>query len=136
MELEPYLFFDGDCEAALTFYKAVFGGDITITQRFEGSPMESKVPPAYKNKVMHSNFKSSSLKFMASDRRPGSPPIPDSRVALSLGTKNVHEAQRVFDRLAVGGKVEVPFSDAFWGGKFGMLTDKHGIDWMVSCGKS
>jgi len=133
MELEPYLFFNGDCEAALNFYKGVFGGEITALNRFEGSPVESEMPPEYKNKIMHANFKSPTLKFMASDGRPGTEQI-GSRISLSLGTSDLAEGKRVFDKLSEGGTVDMPLADAFWGGKFGMVTDKFGIDWMLSCG--
>lgn len=133
MELEPYLFFNGDCEDALNFYKDVFGGEITALNRFEGSPVESEMPPEYKNNIMHANFKSPTLKFMASDGRPGTEQT-GSRISLSLGTSDLAEGKRVFDKLSEGGTVDMPLADAFWGGKFGMVTDKLGIDWMVSCG--
>ena len=54
-------------------------------------------------------------------------------MSLSLGTGDVAEAERVFKRLAEGGSVEMPLADMFWGAKFGMLTDKYGIDWMINC---
>ena len=135
MELEPYLHFDGDCEEALNFYKGVFGGEITSLNRFEGTPMESEVPPEYKTKVIHANFKSPTLKFMASDGMPGGN-RSGGRVSLSLGSKDLNEAQRVFDALASGGEISMPFQDTFWGAKFGMVTDKFGVDWMVNCEKS
>jgi PhnB protein len=81
---------------------------------------------------MHANFKSPTIKFMASDSQPTTQ-YGDGRISLSLGTKNLDEAQRIWDALSLGGKIDQPFSDAFWGGKFGMVTDKYGVDWMVNC---
>jgi len=133
MELEPYLHFDGNCEEALNFYKSVFGGEITSLNRFEGSPMESELPPGYGNKIMHANFKSPTLKFMGSDGMPGSRLESGSRVSLSLGGSDADEGRRVFDALAAGGTIGMPFQDMFWGATFGMLTDKYGIDWMINC---
>ncbi len=136
LELEPYLQFDGDCEEALNFYKGIFGGEITSVNRFEGSPMESEVPPDYKNKIMHANFKAPTLKFMGSDGMPGTTARGGGHVSLSLGGRDIAEGQRVFDALAAGGTVTMPFADTFWGAKFGMITDKYGIDWMVNIEKS
>jgi PhnB protein len=135
LELEPYLHFGGNCEEALNFYKGVFGGEITSINRFEGSPMESELPPDYKNKIMHANFKSPSLKFMGSDGMPGGNLEKGSRVTLSLGGNDVNEGERIFNALAAEGTVSMPYQDMFWGAKFGMLTDKYGIDWMINIEK-
>jgi PhnB protein len=131
MQLEPYLFFYGRCEEALNFYKAVFGGEITRLDRFEGSFMESQVPPERKKEVLHSSFKSGSISFMASDGSQSGPP-GEGNISLSLATDNENEGKAIFDKLAAGGKVSMPFDNVAWGGKFGSLTDKFGIDWMVS----
>jgi PhnB protein len=71
---------------------------------------------------------------MASDGRPGSPPDGNDDIALCLATSDGDEGQRVFDALSKDGNVEMPLGDAFWGGKFGMLTDKFGVQWMVNVG--
>lgn len=130
LELEPYLHFDGTCEEALNFYKGIFGGEITSLERYAGSPMESEIPDFYRNKVMHANFKAGPLKLMGSD---GSPRGGEgTRVSLALGGDDPDEGKRIFDALADGGKVDMPFQDTFWGAKFGMLTDKYGIYWMIN----
>ena len=131
MELEPYLHFGGDCEEALNFYKGVFGGEFTVN-RFEGSPLTAEFPPDYGNKIMHANFSSPSLKFMAADGRPGSAHAGGGRVSLALGG-SVDDGQHAFDALAEGGTVVVPYQKMFWGATFGQLTDKFGIEWMVNC---
>lgn len=137
MQLEPYLFFDGKCEAALNFYKEVFGGEIEGLSRWKDMPPGSggpEVTPDTENRVMHANFRSSGVSFMASDASPGKT-YGEGAISLSLGTSDVAEAERVFNRLAEGGKVEMPMTDMFWGARFGMLTDKFGIDWMVNASK-
>ena len=132
MQLEPYLFFRGNAEEALTFYCDVFGGEITALNRYEGSPMESQV--ADKRQIMHANFRAPGVAFMAADStRPG---LEGGNVSMCVGTDDAVEGQRVFDKLAEGGKIEMPFADTFWGAKFGMLTDRYGIDWMVNCATS
>ena len=136
MELEPYLHFNGNCEDALSFYKGVFGGETTSINRYESMPAEYAVPPGHAQKIMHANFKSPSLKFMASDGMPGNEVRPGDNVSLSLSTRDVAEAQRVFDALSAGGTVTMPFSDTFWGARFGMVTDRYGIRWMINAEKS
>jgi PhnB protein len=69
---------------------------------------------------------------MASDSRPTTQ-YGEGRISLSLGTSDLSEAQRVWDALSKNANVEVPMEDTFWGAKFGMLTDKFGIDWMINC---
>ena len=137
MQLEPYLFFTGNCEEALNFYKGVFGGDIEGLSRWKEMPPDSGGPPATpetENRIMHASFKSPGVSFMASDASPGKT-YGEGSISLSLNTTDVAETERVFNALSAGGKVEMPLTDMFWGGRFGMLTDKFGIDWMVNCMK-
>jgi len=131
MQLEPYLFFHGRCEEALTFYKVCFGGDFEVN-RFAGSPMEGDVGPEFRDKIMHANFVAGDLKFMASDGRPGSPPDGQDDIVLSLATSDAAEGERVFKTLSEGGEVGMPLKEMFWGGRFGELTDRFGVQWMVS----
>lgn len=134
MELEPYLFFSGNCEEALNFYKGVFGGEISGITRWKDAPAEMGMPADLGERIMHSNFKSPALKFMASDSRPTTA-YGEGRISLSLGTSDIAEAQRVWDVLSKGGTIDVEFEDTFWGARFGMVTDKFGIDWMINCQK-
>lgn len=135
IQLEPYLFFDGKCEEALNFYKGIFGGEIEGLSRWKEMPGDAGGPPVTpetENRVMHAYFKSDGVKFMASDASPGKK-YGEGPMSLSLDVSDAAQAQRLFDALGQGGNVEMPMQDMFWGAKFGMLTDKFGIDWMVSC---
>ncbi|MBV8118059.1 MAG: VOC family protein [Candidatus Eremiobacteraeota bacterium] len=135
MQVEPYLFFSGNCEEALNFYKKIFDGEITGMMRWNEMPNDAGGPPVTPetaDRVMHSNFESDSIKFMASDASPGKQ-YGEGPISLSIGMDDPAEAARIFDTLSQGGKVEMPLQDMFWGAKFGMLTDKFGIDWMVNC---
>lgn len=133
MQLEPYLFFYGKCEDALNFYAKALGGEITQIMRNSeapaGMPMDGMDPQG----VMHSTFKGNGISFMAADGNPATK-ASESNISLSLAADNEAEGKKAFDALAEGGKVSMPFSDAFWGGKFGQLTDKFGIDWMIVSG--
>lgn len=130
MQLEPYIFFYGRCEEALEFYKRAIGGDYELS-RFEGSPMADQVPPDFRNKVMHATFNAPGFSFMASDGQPGKTLSEEGNVSLCIATSDFAEAERVFNALAEGGNVMMPLGDAFWGGKFGVLTDRFKTEWMV-----
>jgi PhnB protein len=135
MQLEPYLFFSGKCEEALNFYKDLFGGEIEGLSHWSEMPKDAGGPvvtPETANRVMHASFKSPGVSFMASDGSPDKT-YGEGPISLSVFTDRLDEAERVFNRLAEGGKVEMPLTDTFWGAKFGMLTDQYGIDWMISC---
>jgi len=52
--------------------------------------------------------------------------------AISLSAESEAEATELFNKLSAGGQVTMPLDKAFWGDYFGMLTDKFGVQWMVS----
>ena len=132
MNLEPYLFFNGNCEEALHFYASVFGGEIGNLMRFEGTPIAVEMPPEARNGVMHATFRSPTVNFMASDsNRAGETDC--GRISLSLTSKDPDEGRRIFDALSAGGAVSMPYGKVFWGAMFGSFTDKYGIDWMINC---
>jgi len=133
MEFAPYLFITGGkCEEALNFYKGIFGGEIGQIMRWKEAPAEMSLPAELGDRIMYSSFNSTAVKFMAADAQPTTQ-YGDGPISLSLGTKDVSEAKRLFDALSQGGKVEMPLEKTFWGALFGMFSDKYGIDWMVNC---
>ncbi len=133
MQVNPYLHFAGDCEQAINFYAAALNGTVEAIRRYGGSPLEAQVGEAYKDKVMHASLTAGDVRLMASDSMPGTPPAgPGTKVALSLYTADAAEAARTFDALAAGGVVSMPLQEVFWGGRFGMLTDRFGIRWLMS----
>ena len=134
MQLTPYIIFNGNCEEALNFYANIFGGEIKNLMRFEGSPVESMAQD--KQKIMHSHFVAKGILFMASDSGEGGSEAANSgMVHFSLDFDNANEEEKVFNALAENGKISMPLQDTFWGAKFGMVTDKFGMNWMVNCEK-
>jgi PhnB protein len=130
--LGTYLTFSGNCEEALNFYKQCLKGEIVSIQRF-GEVPDMKIPEEVKSKVMHSEFKAESATFMASDSMPQHNLVLGNNITLSLNLTDLKEQEEIFNKLAAGGKVGQPLEDAFWGARFGMLTDKFGINWMLNC---
>jgi len=132
MQLKPYVFFYGRCKEALEFYKKVLGGDYE-TQLIKDSPMADQWQGAG-DSVMHASFNAPGIAFFASDGRDVKTINPDEgNISLALATKE-DEGERVFNALADGGKVAMPLEDAFWGGRFGMVHDRFGTEWMVTVG--
>lgn len=131
MQLTPYLMFNGNCEEALNFYVATIGGEITHLSRYEGSPAESMSDD--KNKVMHATFKGNGIQLMAAD---GGQPVKSGSIHLCIDFHDVSAMENVFNALGQGGNITMPLEDTFWGARFGMLTDKFGINWMFNCDRS
>lgn len=132
----PYLNFDGNTKEALAFYAKVLGGEIEFSQTFGESPMKDQVPPEYQGRIMHATLRLPDGPIMASDTGPWAPYEGQMRsCALSLAFTDVEKARKVFNALAEGGKVGMPFGETFWAAGFGMLTDRFGVAWMVNCEK-
>lgn len=133
MHIEAYVFFNGNCEEAFTFYQSALGGELNLN-RYEGSPMESQLGAGDKQKIMHASLVADGATIMGADAVGDWKRTIGNNVALSLASNDEAEAKRVFSALSTGGKVTMELSPTFWGAKlFGMLTDKFGMDWMVSC---
>ncbi|HXT11767.1 MAG TPA: VOC family protein, partial [Candidatus Angelobacter sp.] len=102
--------------------------------RYKDSPQPhapGMVPPGFENKIMHTSFRVGETVVMASDDCTNkSSAFQGFSLALSVPTEA--DADRVFKALADGGQVKMPLTKTFWSPKFGMLTDKFGIGWMVS----
>ncbi|WP_166831680.1 YciI family protein [Thalassoroseus pseudoceratinae] len=136
--VQTYLFFNGRCEEALEFYKTAVGAKIGMVMRFNESPEpmpQDMIPPGFEDKVMHCAFTIGQTTVMASDHPADVPQFGAFRLALTVPSRA--DADRVFDALAKGGKVDMPLSETFWSPHYGMLTDKFGIGWMVMvCGEN
>ena len=132
MELKPYVFFYGRTKEALEFYKKVLGGNYDA-MLVKDSPMANQSPDAG-DRVMHAWFNAPGVSFYASDGQDNKPVNPDDgNISLALDATE-DEGQRLFDALAEGGKVTMQLEDAFWGGKFGIVQDRFGIEWMMTVG--
>jgi PhnB protein len=133
MQVEPYLFFDGNCEEALNFYRTTLGAEITMLMRFEESPEPhppGMLPPGAEKKVMHASFKIGNSSIMASDGSCGGKPKFEG-FALSVSVPTGADAERVFAALGQGGQVQMPMTKTFFSERFGMVADRFGVSWMV-----
>ncbi|UXY16256.1 VOC family protein [Chitiniphilus purpureus] len=131
MQVQNYLFFDGRCEQALNFYQQTLGAQITQLMRFADAPEEEQGPPEWRDKVMHASLTIGQTALMASDGMPGQS-TPMQGFSLALDPATLDEGRRLFDALAQGGQIEMPFGPTFWAKGFGMLRDQFGVPWMVN----
>jgi PhnB protein len=131
MQLQPYLFFDGRCEEAVEFYRRTLGAEVEMMMRFKDSPEPPpNATPDNADKVMHTSFRIGDTKVMASDGRcQGRPSFQG--FALSLTARDEAEAERLFNALCDGGAVQMPLAKTFFSPRFGMVTDRFGVCWMV-----
>jgi len=130
MNVQPYLFFDGRCDEALDFYQKAVGAKVGMLMRFKDAPDQSMVAPGSQDKVMHAQMQIGSTTVLASDGRcRGKPNFQGFSLAVSADTDA--EAEKIFNALADRGRVTMPMAKTFFSPRFGMLTDKFGVGWMV-----
>ncbi len=132
--IQPYLFFNGTCEAAVEFYRKALGAEVEMMMRFKESPeppQPGMVPPGFENKIMHASFRVGGTTLMASDGCSAEKANFEG-FSLSLSVANEAEADRAFAALADGGQVKMPLAKTFWSPRFGMVEDRFGIGWMIT----
>ncbi|OUE30735.1 hypothetical protein BFL35_08720 [Clavibacter michiganensis] len=128
--MTPYLSFRDQAAEALGFYRGIFGGEVETTTFGEGGLVQD---PAEADKVMHGRLTSDAgFVLMASDT-PASMGVPSgSAITLSLSGDDEGVLGGWWEALTADGTIVLPLEVAPWGDRFGMCTDRYGIDWMVS----
>lgn len=130
--IQPYLFLDGKCEEAIEFYKKALGAEVNMLMRFKESP-EPPQPgcgPVDGNKIMHAQIRIGESVILASDGRNSGKPNFEG-FALSLIVPKAADADEAFAALSEGGKVQMPLEKTFFFERFGMVSDRFGVFWMV-----
>ena len=131
--IQPYLFFGGTCEEAISFYKTALGAEVEMIMKYKESPEQppdGMLAPGYEDKVMHASFRIGATTVMASDGCGGTPSFEGFMLSLSVPSEA--ESDRAFNALAEGGEVRMPLGKTFWSPRFGMVIDRFGVGWMVS----
>lgn len=132
MKLNPYLTFNGQCEAAFKFYEQVLGGKITFMMTWGEMPGASQFPAESHKLIMHETLSVGDEVLMGADSPDGRYQQPKG-INVSLHLHEIAEGERVFNALAQNGTVQMPFQQTFWSPGFGMCVDQFGIPWMVNC---
>jgi PhnB protein len=131
--VQPYLTFKGNCEEAINFYKECLGGEVLFIQRYGESPMKGMGPD---DAIMHCTLKVGDTHIMACDNcSEEHPTTVGNNISLAIGSKDTAGAEKMFEKMSDGATVTMPMQETFWAERFGMLTDKFGINWMFNCDK-
>ncbi|HKT12021.1 MAG TPA: VOC family protein [Terriglobia bacterium] len=135
MQINPYLLFTGQCEEAFKFYEKLLGGKIAFAMTHADAPGDAHVAPEWRDKIMHIRMTTPGGVLMGSDAPPGRQAKPQG-FSVSVSVDDPAEADCIFNALADGAKaVSMPIQETFWARRFGMVTDRFGIPWMVNCEK-
>ncbi len=132
MKLVTYLSFDGTCREAFTYYAGLLGGRVEALMPFGGSPMAEHVDPKDHDRIMHGSVVFGDQQLMGTDADCGHPYEAIRGAYVTLLVPTVEEAERVFAGLAEGGTVTMPLQETFWAPRYGMLTDRFGVPWMIN----
>ncbi len=134
MSFSTYLFFTGDCRAAMERYQEIFGGDLQVLTGAD-TPADAtgdEGPAMPPDLVMHAALATGDGGLLlASDDPTTDDPGPKQGFRVSYGAADADDARRVFDALATGGSVQLRLGETFFSPAFGMCTDSFGIPWMV-----
>ncbi|HVV92203.1 MAG TPA: VOC family protein [Hyphomicrobiales bacterium] len=131
MELAPYLNFAGTCAEAFAAYSKVFGGKPDM-MTWGASPMAAQTPAEWHDKIINVSLKADGITLMGCDVPPSHyRPMQGFGVTLVIPTPA--EVDRVFAALSEGGNVTMPLQKTFWSARFGMVTDRFGTPWLISC---
>ena len=132
MQLNPYLTFNGQCEAAFKFYAQCLDGKIEFMMTYESKQEEYPVPAEWREKILHATLKVGDQILNGADALPDRYQTPQG-FRLTLGLNDEAEAERIFNALAENGTVEMALQETFWAVRFGVLVDRFGIPWTVNC---
>lgn len=136
MQTNIYLFFKGNCEEAFNYYAKVMGGTIELMTTYKDAPAPQQIPAEWQDKIIHANLKIGNTSLMASDAPPGRQHKEVGGFSISLGVDTPAEAERIFAALSDGGVAGMPMQQTFFAARFGMVTDRFGMPWMVICEKA
>lgn len=134
-QLNPYLAFDGTAEKAIQLYEKALGAKVEGGIMRYGEVPGMECGPADRTRVMHATLRVGGGVIMLSDSMPGQPMAAEGNVEVCLQLDDPADLERKFDALAAGGKVSMAPHDAFWGARFGSLTDAYGVRWLFNCPK-
>ena len=140
MRINPYLMFNGQCEAAFKFYQQCLGGTIQAMLKFSDAPKGEdaqagcgELPPGSEDLIMHACLLLDGQMLMASDTPPHCPYEGVKGCAVSLNVDSIAEAERIFAALSDNGTVQMRLGTTFWAARFGMCIDRFGVRWMINC---
>ncbi len=133
MAIQPYINFGGNCKAAVAFYSEVFNAELQPIMRF-GDVHNDEFPLSEEAKqmVMHTYLIINGTKVMFSDTPPGMPFVQGNNITLAIISDSIEEIKAIYDKLKVGGEINMALQETFWSKCYGNLTDQFGVGWQLS----
>jgi PhnB protein len=131
MNIMSYLFFNGNCQEALSFYEKTLGAVIGGVMRNRDVSDATMRMPGSDDLIMNAIVTIGDTTLMVSDEPAASYTKPSGH-RLHLEADSIVDAERIFAALGEGGSVGMPMSETFWAERFGMVTDRFNTPWMVS----
>jgi PhnB protein len=135
MAVSLYLNFNGNCREAVDFYADVFNVEKNEVMTFGEGPQNSEypIPKEAENLIMHTFLNISGMKIMFSDTFPGMMFKTGNNINITILESDTESLRSWFDKMKVGGSVEMDLQQTFWSKLYGSLTDKFGVPWQFSC---
>jgi PhnB protein len=129
----PLVVFNGNCEEAMRYYEKVLGGTISVMIKAGESPIAEHMPSDFQDKILNAQLTLPGGGQLYAGDCPSHVPYEGIKgFHLSLNFDAVEDGEEIFNLLAEGGQVNMPYGPAFWAEKFGMVTDKYGVSWAVN----
>lgn len=132
LEINVHLAFPGNCREAMAFYADLTGGQLEAMIPFRDTPAAEDVPPERRDDIIHASLNLRGRRLMGADMAGDCYQAPQG-AQVHLEYDSLEQADRVFQGLAEGGEVIMPFEQTFWAYRFGMARDRFGVQWMISC---
>ncbi|MFO0877604.1 MAG: VOC family protein [Gemmataceae bacterium] len=136
MQWNPHLVFDGRCKEAFEFYERTLGGKVTAMIPYSDTPARDHMPASTGSRIMHARLALNDQVLMGCDAHPEMPYDGIRGCDVAMQVSSPAEAERLFAALAEGGTITMPIGETFWADRFGMVTDRFGVPWMINCMKS
>ncbi len=133
--LNPYIYFNGNCEEAFNFYKSVFKKEFTYVGRYKDVPKKERhIFQEADEKIMHVALPISTETILmgADNIEACKETMRYSSFSIILHTDRKEEADRLFTELSERGQIKVPMNMTFWGSYYGLCIDKFGISWKIT----
>ena len=117
IQLSPYVNFQGRAREAMEFYEKALGGSADLQTGPD---------------VRYARLEADGALIVGSDGHPKFAPTVGDNMAIALNGADKEQLSRAFTALAEGGQLKAPLTKQPSGAEVGYLTDKFGINWIVS----
>ena len=135
IKINPYLYFNGNCEEAFNFYESVFRKEISHISKYKDVPKSARdIFQEPDEKIMHVTLPlSKEIMLNGADHSLAyKEMIKYKTFSLIIHSDSKEEVDRIFGELSQNGEIIVPVDLTFWGAYYGQCIDKFGISWKIT----